>query len=85
MPVHPDLAARLRYLDGLSSLGEAYRKPELMHEADWTAREVSARAGVDVRQVLVRGMLHGFLDLPAECAPVTGCLDEIAVTVGGVR
>jgi len=40
-----------------------------------------AQAGVDVRQVLIRGMLHGFLNLPAEVAPVRQCLDLIAATV----
>jgi acetyl esterase len=40
-----------------------------------------ALAGVDVRQVLVPGVLHGFLNQPAELAPVAGCLDVIAKTV----
>jgi acetyl esterase len=40
-----------------------------------------ALAGVDVRQVLVPGVLHGFLNQPAELAPVAGCLDVIAETV----
>jgi len=40
-----------------------------------------AQAGVDVRQVLIRGMLHGFLNLPAEVPPVRQCLDLIAETV----
>ena len=39
-----------------------------------------ALAGVDVRQVTMRGMLHGFLNLPAEVAPVRRCLDLIAET-----
>lgn len=38
-------------------------------------------AGVDVRQVAIRGMLHGFLNLPAEVEPVRRCLDLIAGTV----
>ena len=58
--------------DALRSSGEAFAA-------------AAALAGVDVRQVLIRGMLHGFLNLPAECAPVAGCLDEIAATVAGVR
>jgi len=41
----------------------------------------AAQAGVDVRQVLIRGMLHGFLNLPAEVAPVRQCLDLIAETI----
>ena len=42
----------------------------------------AALAGVDVRQVMIRGMLHGFLNLPAEVEPVRRCLDLIA---GAVR
>lgn len=41
-----------------------------------------AGAGVDVRQVLVRGMLHGFLNLPATIDPVDLALDLMAETVG---
>ncbi|MGR7027664.1 alpha/beta hydrolase [Geodermatophilus sp. URMC 62] len=38
-----------------------------------------APAGVDVRQVLVPGMLHGFLDLPAaDVEPVDRALDLMA-------
>jgi len=40
-----------------------------------------ALAGVDVLQVTVRGMLHGFLNLPAEVEPVRRCLDLIAGTI----
>ena len=40
-----------------------------------------ALAGVDVRQVTIRGLLHGFLNLPAEVEPVRWCLDLIAETV----
>jgi acetyl esterase len=40
-----------------------------------------AMAGVDVCQVTIRGMLHGFLNLPAEVQPVRHCLDLIAETV----
>ena len=42
-----------------------------------------AIAGVDVRQVTVRGLLHGFLNQPAELEPVGSCLDLIAATVKG--
>jgi acetyl esterase len=42
-----------------------------------------AVAGVDVRQVMVRGLLHGFLNQPADLAPVGECLDLIAATVEG--
>ena len=40
-----------------------------------------ALAGVDVRQVTIRGLLHGFLNLPAEVEPVRRCLDLISETV----
>ncbi|HTQ90322.1 MAG TPA: alpha/beta hydrolase [Streptosporangiaceae bacterium] len=40
-----------------------------------------ALAGTDVLQVTIRGMLHGFLNLPAEVGPVRRCLDLIAETV----
>jgi acetyl esterase/lipase len=42
-----------------------------------------ALAGVDVRQVTIPGMLHGFLNLPADVEPVRRCLDLIAETVAG--
>ncbi len=40
-------------------------------------------AGVDVRQVLFRGMLHGFLNMPATIEPVERALDLMAETVAG--
>jgi hypothetical protein len=40
-------------------------------------------AGVDVRQVQVRTMLHGFLNLPASIEPVGDALDLIAEAVAG--
>ena len=40
-----------------------------------------AVAGVDVRQVLARGMLHGFLNLHAEIEPVADALDLMAEVV----
>ncbi len=40
-----------------------------------------ALAGVDVRQVTVPGVLHGFLNQPAELEPVGRALDLIASTV----
>ncbi len=43
-----------------------------------------AVAGVDVRQVTVPGVLHGFLNQPAELEPVGDCLDLIAATVKGL-
>jgi acetyl esterase len=41
-----------------------------------------AVAGVDVRQVLVPGTLHGFLNIPASLEPVGRALDVMAETVG---
>jgi acetyl esterase/lipase len=40
-----------------------------------------AAAGVDVRQVMVASMLHGFLNLPASIGPVGDALDLIAATL----
>ena len=40
-----------------------------------------AAAGVDVRQVMVTSMLHGFLNLPATIGPVSDALDLIAGTI----
>jgi acetyl esterase/lipase len=40
-----------------------------------------AVAGVDVRQVTVPGVLHGFLNQPAELEPVGRCLDLMARVV----
>jgi acetyl esterase/lipase len=42
-----------------------------------------AAAGVDVRQVMVASMLHGFLNLPASIGPVGDALDLIAATIRG--
>jgi acetyl esterase len=44
-----------------------------------------ALAGVDVRQVQVKTMLHGFLNLAASLEPVGAALDLIAGTVGALR
>jgi acetyl esterase/lipase len=44
-----------------------------------------AVAGVDVRQVLVRGMLHGFLNLHAGIEPVDDALTLMAEVVAGAR
>jgi acetyl esterase len=42
-----------------------------------------AAAGVDVRQVVVRSMLHGFLNIPEPLEPITGALDLMADVVRG--
>jgi acetyl esterase len=44
-----------------------------------------AVAGVDVRQVTVRGLLHGFLNQPAELEPVGHCLELMAEVVTTAR
>ena len=63
----PTLVLNAEY-DHLRASGEAF-----------TA--AAALAGVDIRQVTIRGMLHGFLNLPAEVEPVRRCLDLITDTV----
>jgi acetyl esterase len=63
----PTLVLNAQY-DRLRASGEAF-----------TA--AAALAGVDVRQVMIPGMLHGFLNLPAEVEPVRRSLDLIAETV----
>jgi acetyl esterase/lipase len=56
--------------DGLRASGEAFAA-------------ALALAGVDVRQVLVPGVLHGFLNQTAELEPVGRCLDLMAEVVAG--
>jgi len=56
--------------DGLRQYGE-------------TIAAALALAGVDVRQVRVQTMLHGFLNLPASIEPVSDALDLIAEAVAG--
>ena len=63
----PTLVMNAEY-DHLRASGEAF-----------TA--AAALVGVDVRQVTIRGLLHGFLNLPSEVEPVRRCLDLIAQTV----
>lgn len=73
--------AALAALDGLG--------PTLLVNAEYDHLRSSAEAfaaalalaGVDVRQVLVRGLLHGFLNLDADLEPVQHCLGLIASTV----
>ena len=64
----PVLVLNAEY-DGLRASGEAFCA-------------ALAIAGVDVRQVQVRAMLHGFLSLPATLEPVSDALDLIAGVVG---
>ena len=42
-----------------------------------------AIAGVDVRQVVVRGLLHGFLNHSAKIEPISAALDLLAAVVRG--
>jgi acetyl esterase len=58
--------------DGLRASGEAFAA-------------ALALAGVDVRQMLVPGVLHGFLNQTAELEPVGRCLDLIAEVVAWQR
>ncbi len=77
----PALAAR----DGLA--------PALVMNAEYDDLRASgeafsaalALASVDVRQVQVKTMLHGFLNLPGNLEPVSAALDLIARTVGAAR
>jgi len=43
-----------------------------------------ALAGVDVRQVRVKTMMHGFLNLPATIEPVSDVLDLVADSIGAI-
>jgi acetyl esterase/lipase len=67
----PTLVVNAEY-DNLRASGEAF-----------TA--ALAIAGVDVRQVTVPGLLHGFLNQPAELEPVGRCLDLLAEVVATAR
>jgi acetyl esterase/lipase len=63
----PTLVLNAEY-DDLRSSGQAFAS-------------ALAAAGVDVRQVMVSSMLHGFLNLPASIGPVGGALELIAETL----
>jgi acetyl esterase len=63
----PTLVLNAEY-DDLRSSGQAFAS-------------ALAAAGVDVRQVMVASMLHGFLNLPASIGPVGGALELIAETL----
>src|SRR5262249_32744582 len=86
------LRGPLSAADGYASAAGAIRdglSPTLVLNAEYDHLRASgeaftataARAGVDVKQILIRGMLHGFLNLPAEVGPVRRCLDLMAETV----
>jgi acetyl esterase/lipase len=63
----PTLLLNAEY-DDLRSSGEAFAA-------------ALALAGVDVRQVTARGMLHGFLNHSGEIEPISNALDLIADVV----
>jgi acetyl esterase/lipase len=65
----PTLLLNAEY-DDLRSSGEAFAA-------------ALALAGVDVRQVTARGMLHGFLNHSGEIEPISNALDLIADVVAG--
>ncbi|HLM04532.1 MAG TPA: alpha/beta hydrolase [Blastococcus sp.] len=82
--------------DGYAMPGNAVLEglcPVLLLNAEYDDLRASAEvfagqlavAGVDVRQVLARGMLHGFLNLHAGIEPVDRALDLMAEVVAGVR
>jgi acetyl esterase/lipase len=70
-------------LDGLSPTLVVNAEYDSLRPSGEAFTAAAALAGVDVRQVVIRGMLHGFLNLPAEVEPVRRCLDLIAETVTG--
>ncbi len=68
-------------LDGLGPTLVLTAEYDLLRASGEAFTAALARVGVDVRQVTIRGLLHGFLNLPAEVEPVRRCLDLIAETV----
>jgi acetyl esterase len=65
----PTLVINAEY-DSLRASGEAFAA-------------ALAAAAVDVRQIMIPGMLHGFLNLPADLQPVHRTLTLMAETVAG--
>lgn len=68
-------------LDGLCPTLVLNAEYDRLRASGETFTAALALAGVDIRQVMIPGVLHGFLNLPAEVAPVRHCLDLIAGTV----
>jgi acetyl esterase/lipase len=68
-------------LDGLSPTLVLNAEYDYLRASGEAFTAAAALAGVDIRQVTVRGMLHGFLNLPAEVEPVRQCLEIISETV----
>jgi acetyl esterase/lipase len=82
--------------DGYAMPGNAVLEqlcPVLMLNSEYDDLRASAEvfagqlavAGVDVRQVLARGMLHGFLNLHAGIEPVDAALDLMSEVVANER
>ena len=87
------LQARINELQQqLEALEKAFGCPVVVLNAEYDNLRSSAEAFtaalavavVDVRQVTVRGVLHGYRNQPAELEPVGQCLDLIAATVKGL-
>jgi acetyl esterase len=68
-------------LDGLSPTLVLNAEYDYLCASGEAFTAAAALAGVDIRQVTVRGMLHSFLNLPAEVEPVRRCLEIITGTV----
>jgi acetyl esterase len=79
MPIHPGFADHLHLLEGLPPFTEG---DDLRPSAEAFAAALAV-AGVDVRQVVLRGALHGFLNHSAEIEPVARGLDLVAGVVAG--
>jgi acetyl esterase/lipase len=72
-------------LDGLCPVLLLNAEYDDLRSSSETFAAQLAVAGVDVRQVLVRGLLHGFLNMPPTIEPVHRALDLMARTVVGTR
>ena len=77
----PALAA----LDGLNPVLVMNAEYDDLRASGEAFSAALALASVDVRQVQVKTMLHGFLNLPANLEPVSAALDLIARIVGAAR
>jgi acetyl esterase/lipase len=71
----------LAVLDGLCPVVLVHAEYDNLRSSGQAFAAALALAGVDVRQVVVPGVLHGFLNQPAELAPVGRCLDLMAEAV----
>ncbi|GAA4702995.1 hypothetical protein [Nocardioides conyzicola] len=86
MSVHPAYVERFPLLDGISSFEELMSDPALEERflafMQWPdAAPAPAVTAVDVTRHLVPGVLHGFLNLPAEVEPVGHAFQLIADAV----